>query len=133
MTPTALQKTTLTIASLVAVAVGLAFALIPMAFLEFSGVSIEKDVNLFSDIRSNGGGILMSGVLIGLGVFLPSMTMPSLILSTCLYFAFGGTRFLAMAVDGVPNRYFVTVASGEIIVAIVCLIVTVNSTALKRA
>lgn len=121
MSRTILEKATLILASLTALAVGVSLLGFPLDFYASNGVVLSDDINLVNDLRGFGGGLVASALLIGLGLFVPAMLLPSLTAATLIYFGFGLARVFAILLDGVPAPVFLVVMGVELAIAAACL------------
>ena len=109
MTLTTLSKTVLILSSLIAFAVGGAVLFIPVAFYASYTVVLPDDINLLNDIRAFGGGLIASGCIAALGVFVPGFRTASLTVAAVIYFGFGLARVLAIVLDGPPASAFLLI------------------------
>lgn len=132
MTLNHMTKITLGLAGFIALMIGVAVLLAPVPFYALSGITLPDDVNLVSDIRAFGGGLLGAGIFITLGLFRRSLTLPSLISATTVYAGFGLARLWGISVDGLPEVAFLWVLAIELIVAAACAILAFKSSGSTR-
>ena len=114
-------KAILIISGFIAVAIGAFITLAPHAFHALNLISLGDDINLLSEIRAPGTGLLAIGVLIICGGFIPKLAYTASLVSTILYLAYGGSRIFSMFVDGLPISSLVQVAIIEIAIGLVNL------------
>lgn len=127
MTLTNMTKTTLALAGFIALMIGAAVLFAPVPFYALSGVTLPDDVNLVSDIRAFGGGLLGAGLFVTLGLFRRSLRLPSLIAAATVYAGFGLARLWGITVDGLPEATYLWVLAIELIVAAMCAILVFKS------
>lgn len=108
----------LIISGLIAVVIGAGLLCIPIEFESSADVILNNDVNLLSELRATGGGLLASGILIVLGAFIRRLAFTSVIISTILYLAYGTGRILGMIVDGIPSEGLIQATVAEIVIGI---------------
>ncbi|SEK61733.1 protein of unknown function [Pacificibacter marinus] len=127
MTLTNMTKTTLALAGFIALMIGAAVLFAPVPFYALSGVTLPDDVNLVSDIRAFGGGLLGAGLFVTLSLFRRSLRLPSLIAAATVYAGFGLARLWGITVDGLPEATYLWVLAIELIVAAMCAILVFKS------
>ena len=93
----------------------------PVAFYATYGIEFGSNISLLNEIRTPGGVLLASGMLITSGVFVPKLTFTSTVVSILLYLSYGLSRILSMAIDGVPVEGLVQAAVLEIAIGLVCV------------
>lgn len=111
-------KTFLILSGLIGVAVGIAVLFFPVPFYAISGIELGGNVSLLNEIRAPGGALIATGTLILLGVFVARLTYGALVISTVTYLAYGFSRLLSMAVDGLPTMDLIVVAFFEIVIGL---------------
>ena len=97
-------KTILLISGLVSVLIGSGILFAPFDFFGVNDIVLSNDSSLLNEIRSLGGMLLASGMLIMLGAFIPKLTFTSILVSILLYFAYVGSRIFSIVVDGIPSQ-----------------------------
>ncbi|MEV4510165.1 DUF4345 family protein [Dactylosporangium sp. NPDC049525] len=97
-----IRRILLTVAGLVAVAVGAAGLLAPVAFRRQYGISIGADPSLLSETRSAGGAVLAVGVLLLVGAFVARLAFAAAVSGAVFYLAYALSRGLSVALDGAP-------------------------------
>lgn len=116
-----LVKSTLLVAGLVAIGIGGAILSMPEAFYANYGITLGPDANLMNEIRAPGGTLLGTGLLMLLGVFVPSLSLASLLVAATVYLSYGTSRLLSMIVDGVPDDGLVAASGLELAIGLLCL------------
>jgi len=112
-------KTILFISGLILTGIGGAVLFMPVAFFATNGINIENNINLLSEIRSPGGALFASGILIMLGAFMAKLTFTSSVISILMYLSYGISRILSIAIDGMPTEGLVKATAVEIIIGLV--------------
>ena len=112
-------KVILFISGLIAAAIGAAILFTPVAFYTGSGIALGEDISLLSDIRAAGGALLAIGALIMAGAFVAKLTFTAAVISTLVYLAYGLSRIMSIAIDGLPVDALVQAMALEIIIGLV--------------
>ena len=97
-----LTRTFLVLSGLVAAGIGGALLFVPVEFHASSGIILENDVNLLSEMRAPGGFMFAVGILIMLGAWINNMAAASLVMSCLLFLSYGFSRLLGGA-DAAPD------------------------------
>lgn len=116
----------LLLSGLIGVVVGVAILFFPGPFYATSHIELGGNISLLNEIRAPGGSLLVTGILVMLGVFVERLTYTSLVVSTLTYLAYGLSRILSMAVDGLPTMDFIIVAALEIVIGLIGVFVWAN-------
>lgn len=111
-------KALLVISGITGICIGGAMLFAPVAFEASAGIILGNDVSLLSEIRAPGGTLLVAGVLILSGAFIPDMTYLSIILSCLFYLSYGLSRILSITFDGIPNKAIIIATTAEIILGL---------------
>ncbi|GGL39495.1 DUF4345 domain-containing protein [Planomonospora parontospora] len=114
---------TLFASGLVVFLIGAATLLAPAALHGLNGIELGVEPGLLSEVRAAGGALLASGVLIGLGAFVPRLAFTAALLGTVTYLAYGLSRVLSIAVDGMPGSGLVLAAAVETALGLACALV----------
>ncbi len=120
MSSSKMTRVTLIVAGLIATVVGISILLVPAAFHATNGIVLGDNASLLSEIRAPGAALLASGVLVVCGAFVEKLTFSALLLATVLYLAYGVSRIISIALDGMPANGLVAVAVLELAVGLVC-------------
>ena len=76
-------------------------------YLKNSGIKLENDVNLLNEMRGVSSLMLLAGVIILLGTFIPELTLISHSFAILLFLGFAIGRILSFVLDGKPNKSIV--------------------------
>ncbi|MEZ5979647.1 MAG: DUF4345 domain-containing protein [Planctomycetota bacterium] len=125
MQPTRSHRVLLVVAGLVAVAVGASILVAPAAFHATHGIEISTDASLLSEIRAPGGALLALGAVVFAGAFRRTLTLASTWVAAALYLGYGGSRGIAIALDGVPDDALVGAAAIELVIGALCALTLV--------
>ena len=90
-------------AALLLLAIGGTILLIPHTFYASDGIMLGNNPSLLSEIRAPGGLLASSGLLILLGAFRSNLRSLSITLTALVYGAFGLSRLVGFALDGMPS------------------------------
>lgn len=104
----------LAVAGLVLAAVGSALLLAPAAMHGSNGVDLGDDASLLSEARAPGGALLVLGAIVVAGAFVRRLRLPAAMIAAAVYLAYGLSRLLSMALDGMPAPGLVVAAGLEI-------------------
>jgi len=113
-------KSILIISGLIASAIGSTILFAPVAFYATYGIELGGNTSLLNEIRAPGGALLISGILIISGAFVNKWTFTSVVVSTLLYLSYGLSRFISIAIDGMPVEGLVQAAILEIVIGVAC-------------
>jgi len=78
---------------------------------------LGNDPSLLSEIRAPGGLLVISGSLILIGVFRPTLRSLALMLTVLVYGSFGLSRLLSFYLDGMPSHGLMIAMVVELVVA----------------
>lgn len=106
------------------IAAGIAATILfaPDAFYRGYGIDIGSNVSLANELKAPAGALLIGGLLMLAGVFRSEFVIPSLATATAIYLSYGLSRFLSMAIDGVPHSGLVSAAVLEIAIGAICFL-----------
>lgn len=119
----------LVVSGVVAVSIGGSILVVPEAFYAYSGITLAQDASLMSEIRAPGGALLGSGLLMLLGVFVPSFAAASLSIGATIYLGYGASRLLSMTVDGLPDSGLVAASCVELTIGGFCCLALLRAQA----
>ena len=121
-------KATLLISGLIATGIGGAILFMPVTFSATSGIDLKfiANISLLSEIRSAGGAMFASGILIMSGTFIKKLTFTSAVISSYMYLSYGAARIFSIVMDGVPTENLVQAAILEIVIGAICLFALVK-------
>ena len=89
-------------AGLLAVGIGASILVAPASFHAGYGTDLGTDANLLSEIRAPGGALAVLGLLMLVGAFVPSFALASTTIAAAVYLAYGLSRLVSIAADGMP-------------------------------
>lgn len=119
------RKLVLLISGTVAVGIAVTILFAPEGFYAAYGIELAGNTNLTNELKAPAGVLLIAGLLMLAGVFRTRFITISLAASAAIYLPYGLSRFLSMAIDGVPHSSLVGAAIFEIAVGTVCLLALV--------
>jgi len=122
MRPTKPHRSLLALGSLIAIGIGASILLAPAWFHASNGLELGADASLLSEVRAPGGALLALGLLMGVGVLERSFTLASTSIAAAVYLAYGLSRLLGMALDGVPHTGLVVAAAVELAIGGACAV-----------
>ncbi len=93
---------TLALSGIILAAVGGLLLLAPTAMHQANGVQLGDTPSLLSEVRAPGGALLALGTLVLAGAFVPRLTHPANLIAATVYLAYGASRLLSLALDGLP-------------------------------
>lgn len=114
-----IHRTSLVISGLILLVVGSLLLLDPALMHASNGVDLGRDPNLLSEVRAPGGALLALGALIVAGAFLPRITYTASLVAALVYGAYGLSRLVSMAIDGMPGSGLVITAGLELVIGAV--------------
>jgi len=109
----------LLVSGLILTGVGGAVLFMPVAFYAGNGIDLGGNISLLNEIRSPGGALLASGILIMLGAFVAKLTFTSTVISVLMYLSYGMSRILSIAIDGMPTEGLLKATAVEIVIGLV--------------
>ena len=115
-----IRRILLFVAGLVAVAVGAASLLAPVAFRRQYHISIGDDPNLLNETRAAGGAVLAIGGLLIVGAFVARLAFAAAVSGAVLYPAYALSRGLSVALDGAPTSGLVIGGVVELALGLAC-------------
>ncbi|MDG1331348.1 MAG: DUF4345 family protein [Crocinitomicaceae bacterium] len=80
-----------------------------------SGIKIENEVNMLSEVRGMSTLMLLGGLIIMLGAVLPEITLTSFIVAIMLFGGVAIGRLISFGVDGKPNKQIITGLITEVV------------------
>ncbi len=76
-------------------------------YLKNSGIKLDNDVDLLNEIRGVSSLMLLAGIVILLGAFIPEFSMTSHSFAILLFVGFAFGRMISIKVDGKPNKLII--------------------------
>ena len=80
-----------------------------------SGIKIENEVNMLSEVRGMSTLMLLGGIIIMLGTIIPELTLTSFIVAIMLFGGYAIGRLISFGVDGKPNKLIIVGLVSELI------------------
>ncbi|MFY1652076.1 DUF4345 domain-containing protein [Solwaraspora sp. WMMB762] len=114
------QKVILVVAGLVVVGIGGAVLTTPDTFHAGNGIDFAGNSSLLSEIRAAGGALLATGILVTLGAFVRRLTFAAALIGATVYLAYGLSRLLSIALDGMPATGLIAAAVAELVLGAAC-------------
>ena len=84
-------------------------------YLKNSGIKLDKDVNMLSEARGMSSVMLLGGLVVLSGTFVPEMAFTSLVIAIMLFLGFAMGRLISYGVDGKPNNQIIIGLTTEIV------------------
>lgn len=80
-----------------------------------SGIKIENEVNMLSEVRGMSTVMLLGGIVIMLGAIIPELTLTSFIVAILLFGGYAIGRLLSIVIDGKPNKLIIIGLVSEVV------------------
>lgn len=93
----------------------------PVDFYAANEIELGTDVSLLNELKAPAGLLLAAGLFVIGAVFVRSQADTALWLAALIYLSYAGSRFVSMALDGVPAASLIQAAALESIVGMACL------------
>ena len=84
-------------------------------FAKASGITLNNDVDLLSEARGIGGTMMLCGVTMIAGAFIPALTPSAFTVATVIFFGFAVGRSIGFVMDGKPNKQLISGLASELI------------------
>lgn len=120
---TALLKTFLAVAGVIAVGLGTLILLMPVAFYASYGLDLTGQVTLLNEIRSHGLSLIGIGTFIMTGAVMSRFAPGALAVSAFFYLSYGLSRLVALALDGWPGPGLALSGAVELAVGALALLI----------
>ena len=104
----------LAVSGFILLAVGGVLLIAPAILHSANGVDLGSDPSLLSEVRAPGGALLALGALIIAGMFVSRLRHTATMIAATVYLAYGLSRLLSMALDGIPAPGLLIAAGLEI-------------------
>ena len=127
MQPTKTLRFLLVLSGLIAIGIGASILFAPAQFHATYGTELGTDANLLSEVRAPGGALLVLGVMMLIGVFVKPFTLASTSIAAAVYLAYGVSRLVSIALDGVPDSGLVGATAIELVIGAACAVALVRS------
>lgn len=105
---------------LLAIAIAGEILLTANAFYAAYGIELASNISLVNELKAPAGVLFFAGLIMLAGAFLVELSFAALATGATIYLAYGSSRLLSIAVDGVPHSALVSAAGIEIIIGAIC-------------
>lgn len=112
-----ITKIALMLSGAILALIGGALMLFPQAFLETSGVFVDRDPGLMSELTAPSGVLIVTSALMFFGAFKPRFTRLALFVGTVVYGSYGIGRVISLSLHGLPSESLITATVIEIAIA----------------
>jgi hypothetical protein len=112
-------KANLMVSGAILLAIGCTLLIAPAVMHAANGVDLGNNPSLLSEVRAPGGLLFALGTLVFAGVFVSRLRYPATLIAAVVYVAYGLSRLLSMAIDGMPATGLVIAAGLEIMIGAV--------------
>lgn len=119
----ATRRLVLVFSGLLAIGIASTILVSPSTFYAAYGIELASNVSLINELKAPAGVLFFAGLVMLVGAFLMKLSFAALVTGATIYLAYGSSRLLSIAVDGVPHSALVTAAGLEIIIGAVCVFV----------
>lgn len=96
-------------------------------YLKNSGIKLENDVNILSEVRGMSSVMLFGGIIVLLGTIVPELTIISFAVAILIFLGYALGRLLSIGLDGKPNKLIIQGLISELVLGaanIYCLVNT---------
>ena len=133
MKPSNTHRFLLVASGLIAGWIGAQLLIAPIPFHANNGIELGTQASLLSEVRAPGGALLALGILMIPGAFAASFTLTSTSIAAAVYLAYGASRLLSIALDGVPSSGLVAATVIEIVFGVACALFLLRATSTTRS
>jgi len=84
-------------------------------YLKNSGIKLEKEVNILSEVRGMSSVMLFGGIIVLLGTIVPELTITSFVVAILIFLGYAIGRLLSIGLDGKPNKLIIQGLITEIV------------------
>lgn len=99
----------------------------PKAFVQNSGISVEQDPSLISELTAPSGLLIIAGAFMIRGAIKQSSIRPALLIGAIVYGSYGIGRLISIALHGVPSEPLVAAAIIELAAAAMLIVLHLNA------
>lgn len=119
----AARRLVLVLSGLLAIGIASTILVSPSTFYAAYGIELASNVSLINELKAPAGVLFFAGLVMLIGAFLMELSFVALATGATIYLAYGLSRLLSIAVDGVPHSALVSAAGLEIIIGTICVFV----------
>ncbi len=80
-----------------------------------SGIKIENEVNMLSEVRGMSALMMFGGIIILLGTLIPELTLTSFVVAILLFGGYALGRLISFSIDGKPNKMIIIGLISEVV------------------
>lgn len=94
-------------------------------YLKNSGIKLENEVNLLSEVRGMSSVMMFGGITVLFGTIVPEMTITSFVVAILIFLGYAIGRLLSFGLDGKPNKLIIQGLITEIVLGaanVFCLV-----------
>ncbi|CUK02747.1 hypothetical protein PH7735_02646 [Shimia thalassica] len=117
------QKLTLGASGLIALGIGMAITFVPIGFYAGSGIALDTDPALLSELRAPGANLAALGAVIFAGALRSGLARQSAALGALVFLAFAFGRLVSIVFDGWPGESILVALGVEVALGGLCLLV----------
>ena len=107
--------------------IGSALIVSPKSFLETSGIMVERDAGLMSELTAPAGTLLVTSALMIVGAIRQRFADAGLVAGTIVYGTYGAGRLVSMVVHGMPSQSLITATLIELGIAATLTVLRMTS------
>ncbi|MEP2980289.1 MAG: DUF4345 domain-containing protein [Lentilitoribacter sp.] len=112
-----IEKTVLFISGISAFGIGCLIVFTPHSFYASSGIVLDNDVNLLSELRAPAAGLLTLGIFMLLGIIRPVLAQISIFSTLIVFITFPAGRLISIVFDGMPSLAIFSALVFELVIA----------------
>ena len=93
-----------------------------------SGITLPSDASLLNEMRGVSAVMLSAGIIIALGIFIPSITITSFFVAILVFIGFAIGRIMSISMDGKPSKQITQGLVFELVLggaSVFCLIASI--------
>lgn len=109
-------KSLLIIAGLIGAIVGASILFAPIQFHATSGIVLDSNASMMSEVRAPGGALLVGALIVLAGAFVKRLTFIATVLTALLYLSYGLARVFSIIIDGLPDTALLAATGIELII-----------------
>ncbi len=114
-----LSRATLFAAGLVSLVIGIAITFLTKEFYASTGIDLQGDASLYSEIRASGAVLLAVAIFLLAALVRPAWQRPAILVSAIYFSAYGLARLYSAFVTGWPSVEITTAMVAELAVGAV--------------
>ena len=120
-------KALLIIAGLIGVIVGAGILFAPIQFHATSGIVLDSNASLMSEVRAPGGALLVGALIVLAGAFISRLTFIATVLTALLYLSYGLARVFSIIIDGLPDTALLAATGIELVIGLLAGVALIRS------